>query len=298
MKEKTFETVKEVAKKVSELKIQGAISISIAAEKALEDFIRHSKAKNKTEFIRDLKRAGKILKASRPTAVALPNAINQFISEVEKLDGDVDKIKKTALKIGKKQIKSARDAVLKIAEKGSKLIRNNQTILTHCHSSTVTSILKKAWKDGKRFEVISTETRPWRQGFITARELSKAGIPVTLIVDSAVMQNMPKIDKVFVGADTITSDGKLINKIGTSQVALIAKHFKVPVYVAAQTLKFTDKKAKEIKLEERPPSEILEGKKLPGVKVKNVVFDMTDLSYIKAIITENGIRYLNKNEVR
>ena len=110
-----------------------------------------------------------------------------------------------------------------------------------------------------------------------------------MIVDSAAMQVMNEVDLVLTGADAVTSDKKLINKIGTSGIALIAKEHKVLMYAAAQKLKFTDKKSSQIVLEERDVNEILEGKKLPKVNVRNVVFDVTALNMLKGIITEDGI---------
>ncbi|MFO7872360.1 MAG: S-methyl-5-thioribose-1-phosphate isomerase [Candidatus Undinarchaeales archaeon] len=286
-----FKKVKETAKKIKEMEIQGAVQIALAAEKALEDFIFYSKAETRTELLSDLKKAGKILKSSRPTAVALPNAVDRFIEKVEETDiEDIDDLKRETLEIGSKIINNTKEAFENITKIGASLIKNEQIIFTHCHSSTVNSILKYAFNHGKKFEVICTETRPFGQGFITARELSEAGIPVTLIVDSAVMQNMEKVDLVLVGADTITKENKLINKIGTSQIALIAKHFDIPFYSAAQILKFTDKKAEDIELEERGEEEILEGRKLPDVNVRNVVFDITEPEYITGIITEEGIK--------
>ncbi len=286
-----FKKVKETAEKIEKMEIQGAVQIALAAEKALEDFIFYSKAETRTELLSDLKKAGNILKSARPTAVALPNAVNNFIEKVEEMEiEDVDDLKRETLEIGSEVINRTKEAFEKITKIGASLIKNEQIIFTHCHSSTVTSILKHAFNHGKKFKVVCTETRPFGQGFITARELSEAGIPVTLIVDSAAMQGMKKADLVLVGADTITKEKKLINKIGTSQIALIAEHFDIPFYSAAQTLKFTDKKADEIELEERDKEEILEGRSLPDVNVRNVVFDITEPEYITGIITEEGIK--------
>ncbi len=280
----------KVTKEIKEMKIQGAISIAIAAVEALEDLIKNSKAKGKREFLAEIESAAEKLIKTRPTAVSLPNAVNEYISEVRGLNGDIEGIKAAAYAIGKSFVLKNLVALQKIAESGAKLVKNNSTVLIHCHSSTVIGILKQAKKEGKRFKVICTETRPWHQGFISAKQLSEAGIETELIVDSAAMQVMNEVDLVLTGADAVTSDKKLINKIGTAGIALIAKSHKVPMYAAAQKLKFTDKKSSQIVLEERDVNEILEGEKMPKVNARNVVFDVTPLKELSGIITEDGIK--------
>ena len=281
--------LEKTIKGIKEMRVQGAISIALAAVEALEDLIKNSKAKGKKEFLSEIESAASRLIKTRPTAVALPNAVNRYIAEVRRLNGDIESMKKAAFAIGKSLVLKNMVATQKIAENGAELIKSNQTVLVHCHSGTVTAILRQAKLEGKRFKVICTETRPWHQGFVSAKQISELGIETELIVDSAAMQVMNEVDLVLTGADAVTSDKKLINKIGTSGIALIAKEHKVPMYAAAQKLKFTDKKSSQIVLEERDVNEILEGKKLPKVNVRNVVFDVTALNMLKGIITEDGI---------
>ena len=287
--------VKKIANDIKEMRVQGAVNIAMAAVRALENLIKKSRAKNKKTFLRELESAGKILIHTRPSAIALPNAVNEYVRRVRKLRGkNIETLKKQALEIGVKIVDESHWAVRKIAKNGARLARNNSTVLIHCHSSTVVEILKEAKRQGKKFTVICTETRPWHQGFISAKQLADFGIRTELIVDSAAMQEMPRVDLVLTGADTITRDKKLVNKIGTSQIALIAKNFRVPMYCAAQKLKFTKKSSGQIELEERNADEILEGKKLPRVKVRNIVFDITPLKDLSGVITENGVRYRRK----
>lgn len=285
-----MKNVKLVAKDIKEMRIQGAIRIALAAVQALHDLIKSSKAQSKKELLSELEGAAEILIHARPTAVSLPNAVDWYAGEVRELNGKISDIKKAALELGREFVEENKRASQKIAEQAVGLIKNNSTILSHCHSTTVVEILKAAKRNGKRFKVIVTETRPWHQGFMSARELADAGIKTELIVDSAVMQIMPEVDLVLTGADAITSDKQLINKIGTSQIALIAKNFSVPMYAAAQGLKFTEKKSGQIVLEERNANEILEGKKLPKVNVRNVVFDIAPLKGLSGVITEEGIK--------
>jgi ribose 1,5-bisphosphate isomerase len=181
----------------------------------------------------------------------------------------------------------ARKSIINI---GTKRILSGTRILTHCHSSAVTSILMNAKKKGIDFEVVCTESRPRYQGRITAKELLEAGIDTTMIVDSAVRAFLNKVDLVLVGADAITSEGNVINKIGSSQIALIASEARTPFYVAAELLKFDPQTLQgeyEI-IEERDSSEVWHDAP-KGLTIKNPAFDVTRRVYIHGIICEEGI---------
>jgi ribose 1,5-bisphosphate isomerase len=151
-------------------------------------------------------------------------------------------------------------------------------------------VIKKAWKDGKKISVIATETDPLEQGVKTAKELAKVKIPVTLITDNAVGYFMPTVDCVLVGSDAIRKEG-VVNKVGTSLLALAAKENKKPFYVAANTLKFD--KRKKLTIEERSPKEVYRELIRPGnlknVKIRNPAFDVTPWKFITAVITEKRI---------
>ena len=172
------------------------------------------------------------------------------------------------------------------------MVNSGDVLLTHCNSSAALGVIKEAHAQGKDVRVYATETRPWRQGLLTVRELSDAGVDVTLIIDSAVRSVMKKMDRVFVGADTVTSSGELINKIGTSQVALAANEAGVPFNVCSETYKFSPKTifGNGVPIEERDKEEVAEAGTIPeNVKVYNPVFDTTPAKYIDAIVTEQGI---------
>ncbi len=165
--------------------------------------------------------------------------------------------------------------------------------MTHCNSSVAFSIFETAFKQGKNINVVATETRPRQQGYITVDFLQKAGIPSTLILDSAVRYYMKKVDLVVVGADAITANGSLINKVGTSQVALAANEARVSFIAAAETYKFSPRTmfGEMVEIEERDPGEVLSPelqKKWPKLKVSNPAFDVTPHKYIDMIITEIG----------
>ena len=183
----------------------------------------------------------------------------------------------------KKQLKQNQQIINKST---LKLIKNNYVIFTHCHSSTVTAALKYAKNKGKRFEVYLTETRPLLQGRKTAKELKKAGIKVTLFVDSAGSvalmneQDTRDVDLVLLGADAITKKGT-INKIGSGMFSQIAYLSKIPVYILTDSLKYI----KEIKLEQRDSEEIWNTNK---IKIKNPAFELIKKKYIKGVISEFG----------
>lgn len=172
-----------------------------------------------------------------------------------------------------------------IAKLGSKLVRG--TVYTHCHSSTVNKVFSEA---KKKFKVNCTETRPMFQGRITAKELADLGVNVTLYVDSAMRLAIKKSDVAMIGADSITVDGEVINKIGSELAADTCGHFKVPLYIITNSWKFDLRSLynKEVPIEQRPTSEVWD-KKPKGVKIMNPAFERIKASSIKAIVSELGV---------
>lgn len=178
----------------------------------------------------------------------------------------------------------------RIAAIGAKRILEDMTVFTHCHSSTVTRLIAIAKKEGKRFKVICTETRPAFQGRITAKEMVDLGIETTFIVDSAARTFIPKVDLVIVGADAITSEGNVVNKVGTSSLAVLAYEVRKPFYVVSELLKFDPVTlyGEYEGIEQRSPSEVW--KEAPEkLQVKNPAFDVTPSRYIDGLICEEGI---------
>jgi ribose 1,5-bisphosphate isomerase len=168
-------------------------------------------------------------------------------------------------------------------------------VFTHCHSSTVERILIEARRQGKKFEVYNTETRPRYQGRITAEKLAKAGIPVTHFVDSAGRQMLRKCDLFLIGCDSITKSKKVINKIGTEAMFDAAQESKVPVYVCTNSWKFDTSSTtqKDTKIEQRDPREVWD-KPPRKVTIYNPAFEKIDLDLTTGIITELGILKPNK----
>jgi ribose 1,5-bisphosphate isomerase len=189
-----------------------------------------------------------------------------------------------------KRVGEAKEAIAKLA---ADLIQPHETILTHCHSTAALAALVEAQNRGKAPRVFSTETRPFRQGLITSRALKDAGVDVHLIVDSAALHVMDtqKVTKVIIGADAVDAKGGLYNKIGTRAITLAAKSLGIPVYVCAETFKFSPYTldGESIEIEERDPAEIVSEKELPGVKIHNPVFDRTPPEQITAYLTDRGM---------
>lgn len=285
------ENIYKIAQKISQLKIQGARNVAIVAIEALVELSRLSEAEEKSEFLNELLAGQSLLIKSRETEPLMRNAIRWIISQVqESKEKKVSELSKIIEKSASEFLGDLETSKENIAKIGKRRIRKKSVILTHCHSSTVTNIFIKAKKEGKKFEIFCTETRPKFQGRITAKELIENDIKTTLIVDSAVRSIIKEIDFVVVGADAITSEGNVINKIGTSAIALIAKEARKPFYVVSELLKFDPEtiSGDYEQIEERNPDEIW---KNPPKKliIRNPAFDVTRRDFIHGIICEKGI---------
>jgi ribose 1,5-bisphosphate isomerase len=285
------ESVKDTAERIKRLEIRGARNIAIAAIRAIETLANQTKAKNKEDFLEELLEAKEFLFTSRETEPLMRNVIRWIISQVEKSGKiKVKELAKIVSSVSEQFLKNLDESKEKIAEIGARRIRNNSVILTHCHSSTVTYMLKKAKEKGKIFEVICTETRPLLQGRITAREMLKLDVKTTFIADSAARFFMNQVDMVIVGADAITSEGNVINKIGTSMIALAAHEARTPFYVVSELLKFDPATmyGDYEKIEERSPNEVWKNPP-KNLIIRNPAFDVTRRDFIHGIICEEGI---------
>jgi ribose 1,5-bisphosphate isomerase len=280
--------VKEIGEGIRNMEIRGAGRIARAAAEAFKHYAQDFSG-SAEEFRKGIEEVEAYLLSTRPTAVSLRNAVYYVVKRAS--GSTVEEMKENVIRSADEFIENSYEAVKRIGKFGAARIRDGSTILTHCNSSAALAPIIQAHRDGKEIKVFNTETRPWMQGHITSRTLAKEGVDVTMIVDSAVRYFMRDIDLVIVGADTIASNGAVINKIGTSQIALIAHEARVPFLVAAETYKFSPETVigKLVEIEERPAEEIANPQDFPGVKFRNPVFDATPPEYIDAIITERGI---------
>lgn len=283
--------IKKIIKDIKSLKIQGARNVAKASVNALIIHAKHSKASSQKDFYNEIKKLSSVLAKSRPTEPMMRNALDSavkylYVETKEKKNAKA--LKKSFIKRETDFLEKVKEDSKKLFEYGARLVPKNALVVTHCHSSTVTGILKKAKR--KSIRVIACETRPRYQGRITAKELADAGIDTTIVVDGAMNMYMKKADLVMVGADSITSRGDLINKVGTSTLAHIAKMHDTSFYSAAELMKYSSKTfyGEREKIEQRDSKEVWE--KPPGkVKISNPAFDVTSSKYINGYITEVGI---------
>lgn len=285
------ETIRITAEKIRKLQVQGARNVAIAAVKAIQTQAEQTTVKNKAAFIAELKEAQATFVASRETEPLMRNAIRWIITQAQSAKTEkVETLSQSVVTNANQFLKDLEDSKEQIAEIGANRIRDGSVVFTHCHSSTVTRLLAKAKEHGKNFKVICTETRPAYQGRITAKELVGLGIETTFIVDSAARSFMGNVDVVIVGADAITSEGNVVNKIGSSSIAVLAHEARVPFYVVSELLKFDPEtlNGEFEKIEQRNPAEVW-SEAPQKLIVRNPAFDVTPNHYIHGLICEEGI---------
>lgn len=284
-------SITEIADRIRRLEVQGARNVAIAAVEAIELLAENTKSSARKDFIKELHETRDTLFATRETEPLMRNAIRWIINRVEDSDERrVSVLASLVIRSSKNFQKKLDISREKIAEIAGKRIHDGHVIFTHCRSSTVTYLLTKAKKEGKSFEVMCTETRPAFQGRKTAKELLEAGIKTTFIVDSATRTFLHDVDLVLVGADAITSEGNVVNKIGSSTIGLVAKEARIPFYVVSELLKFDPATlcGEYEKIEERSRNEIwAEAPK--ELNIRNPAFDVTPRDFIHGIICEEGI---------
>jgi ribose 1,5-bisphosphate isomerase len=284
--------VTETAEKIKSMEIRGAGRIAREAAEALRKYAAEIPESDVSSFRQEMEGAAQTLIATRPTAVSLPNAVHLVMSGLERA-GTFEEARKGVINRAEQFIHSSQHAVENIALFGARHIQDGDTILTHCNSEAALGCILEAHRSGKEIEVFATEVRPRNQGYITIRTLNDAGIKTNFIVDSAVRSFISDVDLVIVGADAVTVNGAVINKIGTSQVAHTAHEARVNVLVAAETYKFAPRTifGELIQIEERDGDEVLAdaiASTLPHVTVRNPAFDVTPAEYIDLIVTEAG----------
>ncbi len=300
-------TIEEVAEAIQTMRVRGAPAIGVTAAMGLALGARTIQAETLEEFSAALEGMASLLTRTRPTAVNLAWGVRRILELARKSrDLGLPEVK-AALAA---EARSMREEDIRINREmgvhGQSLVPSPARILTHCNAGglatagygTAVGVIRAAVEAGKRIMVWVDETRPLLQGArLTAWELQRAGIPVTLITDSMAGYFMGRgqVDLVVVGADRIAGNGDVANKIGTYGVALLARAHGIPFYVAApiSTLDLGLADGSKIPIEERAPEEVTQvgGRRLApaGIRVANPAFDVTPASCVDAIITERGI---------
>ena len=299
-----FTDYNDVAEAIRTLVVRGAPAIGVSGAFGMALAGLQSKAETKEELLSDLEKAQKILFMTRPTAVNLVWGLEQ-IMKVAKQNDSVDEIKESIIDKAKQMADDDIKINREMGKHGSQLFENNDSVMTHCNAGalatvgygTALGVIRATKESGKNIKVIATETRPVQQGSrLTAFELKHDGIDVAIIPDTAVGYTMANnlVNRVVVGADRILRTGHVYNKIGTYQVATMAKQHNIPFYVAAPLSTFDLKSnTEDVIIEQRNASEVTgigDKKTAPDdISVINPAFDLTTPDLISGIITEKGV---------
>jgi methylthioribose-1-phosphate isomerase len=298
---------KSVAEAIRGMVIRGAPAIGVAAAMGVALGAREIIADTYESFFRQMENVCDVMARTRPTAVNLFWAIERMKRVAdENRDKPLDQLreilKAEAIRVEEEDLELCKA----IGRHGAALIPEGATVLTHCNAGglatagygTALGVIRAAHEAGKKIQVFADETRPWLQGArLTAWELMKDGIPVTLISDNMAgfFMSRGEITCCVVGADRIAANGDTANKIGTYSVAVLARENNIPFYVAAPTttLDLSLENGDQIPIEERHSREVTHLHGFPvapeGIRVRNPAFDVTPARYISAIITEQGV---------
>jgi len=295
---------RQVAQAIRDMTVRGAPAIGVTAAMGLALAAKRNKRKESRLLLEDLEKAGELFCVSRPTARNLFWAVERMLKKAREAVAQGRDVRRAMVDEARLMADEDVEANRRIGAFGAELIEDGDTILTHCNTGTMATVsygtafgvIRTAISQGKKVNVIATETRPRLQGArITAYEALSGKIPTTLIVDGAVGIAMSKgmVNKVIVGADRITRTA-VINKVGTLMIALAARHHGVPFYSAAPLTTFDlTGESTEVSIEERPPGEVTQilGRLIAprGIKVFNPAFDSTPLDLVTGVITDRGV---------
>ncbi len=310
---RSFTTWEDVADAIRTMVVRGAPAIGVAAAMGVALAAVHSKAKTRARLLDDMDRAAAGLKSTRPTAINLFWGIERVMRKAAKAGTDIEGIMESVVSEVKLMAEEDVKVNKRLGKIGAELIEDGDTILTQCNAGalatvgygTALGVVRAAREAGKYVKVIVPETRPALQGSrLTAFELARDGFDCTVITDTAVgyMLSTGRVDKVVVGADRITKDGFVFNKIGTYQEAVLADRHKIPFYPAAPYSSFDlERTHDQVAIEERGFDEVVKvrGRRIVplGVPVANPVFDITPPDLVSAIISDRGLvrRPVEKN---
>jgi methylthioribose-1-phosphate isomerase len=306
----TLRSYEEVAEAIKKMVVRGAPAIGVSAAMGLALGAKQSVGTAIADLEFDFNYMCDVMGATRPTAVNLFWAIERMRARLRLAKtetDDVEEAKRQLVDEAQKIFAEDIEANRSLGRFGGELIADGTTILTHCNAGalatagdygTALGVVRGARDAGKRVAVIADETRPFLQGArLTAWELSKDEIPVTLITDNMAghVMKQGKVDVVIVGADRIARNGDTANKIGTYMVAVLARQHDIPFYVAApiSTIDLSIPSGEEIPIEERDPREVTHMREYrlapEGIEVQNPAFDVTPNELITAIITDKGV---------
>ena len=289
--------IAQVLNRIRSKEFRGPTRVTQAALKALNEASRVSRRGSAKEFVEEQTAFGDLLVKTRPTAILLANGVRLVTDTMRK--GADQGLKMPALKgVVSHTVDSflaeIQRSVDKIGEIGARRVRSGDTVLCYGHSTSVLSIVERAQEQGKNLKVIVSEARPELEGRSMAKEFLRLKVPTTMIIDSAVSFFMKDVDRVLTGADAVSANGAVINKIGTSTVAAIAHLSRVNVFVAASVHKFSPETilGELVEIEELDPSLVISREMMTqfkGMKIRNPAFDVTPPEHVDLIVTERGV---------
>lgn len=299
------DSVDDIIHAIKVMQIRGAPALGVAAAMALAITALRSEAHTKERLLLEIKRAASKIRRTRPTAANLFIGLDRVL-EVARAAKGVREVRDAVVLEARQIAEEDIETNKRMGEHGASLVKDGNVVLTHCNTGalaavdygTALGVIRTAWAQGKRIKVIATETRPQLQGArLTAWELKREGIPITVITDGMAGEVMRQhmVNLVMVGADRITSNGDVVNKVGTYTLAVLAKEHDIPFYSIAPTttIDLTTPSGDQVKIEHRDPREVIfvgKTRLVPkGVAVFNPAFDVTPARFVTAIVTERGV---------
>jgi ribose 1,5-bisphosphate isomerase len=278
---------------LEDMTVKGGGDIGIVAAQALHAYaIENSE---ETNFLDKVETFGEQLKRVKPTMATVHNAVDAIVSILsEYKDEPLTGIAEVEMWVQNYE-STEEQALEKLATHYAGFLKDGDVLLTHSYTHTVLMALERASKQGIKFQVISTESRPLREGAYLASLLAGRDIEVTIITDAAVAHYLPQVTKIAVGADALYADGTVVNKMGTLGLGMLARAYKKPLFVLATTAKYYPPSlaGERLRMERRPKSEVLDEDAYEEVRdylsVKNVFFEEVPAEYIGHIVTEYGL---------
>jgi translation initiation factor eIF-2B subunit delta len=282
----TAHSVETLIQELSDDSTSGAAELARDAARIFSALAERTEAQDRASFVSEVRAAGRRVIQAQPSMAPLFNLVNTLLFGLDAVDSLAEASQRVVA-----EAQGFADELVsrgeRIAEETLALLSDGHTVLTHSRSSTVLTALLLARRRGVEFEVVCTESRPLYEGRRVAERLSKGGIRTTLVTDASVSHVMPRVDLVLVGADSVSIDG-LVNKMGTHGVALAARSHDVPFYALCGTEKLLPAHYPYFQIEDRGAEEVWPDHP-EGIAVLNYYFETTPLSYLRGMVTEQGI---------
>jgi eIF-2B alpha/beta/delta-like uncharacterized protein len=291
-----FKSPQHVLEEVRAMRVRGGSPFGRAAATAFLLVARNGKYDSTESLLGALDEIADALMAEKPSMATIYNARVMIVDSVKQgmASASKEEAAKEVIRRAERFIEWSREAVDKLSRVGANLVRDGDIIMMHSFSTSLMGIFRRAREAGRQFSVICTESRPLRESRYAVNTLVELGIPVTYVTDASAWEFLRKSNWVIVGADTITYDGSVTNKMGTAMIARLCASTQIPIYCASEILKLDPRTKNGYKpvLEIRPAEEVVsrdDFASFEGVSVINQFFDITPAKDITALITDRGV---------